>query len=84
MKTRFIFFRLLSFKGTCFKFYLIAVLICYYNTSQSDTVTVSFLVKFIAGGLELGEKRGLGCSKNIMLSAMVFWGVFSFEVVLYY
>ena len=32
MKTHFIFFvffRLLFFKGTCFKFYLIAVLICY-------------------------------------------------------
>ena len=86
----FFFFRLLFVKGTCFKFCLIAVLICYlyfiiYHKAHSlwNTMAVSFLATFIAGGLELGKKWGLGCSK-IMLSAMMCWFVFHFQGVLYY
>ena len=79
--------------GTYFKFYfpnlhrfdLFAVLICYLNFimyRRAHNVfgtlwRVSFLDKFVAGGLELGEKRGLRCSKN-MLSAMVCLRVFDF------
>ena len=40
-----------------------------------------FLAKFIAGGLELGTKLGLGCSGNI-LSPIMCWGVFNFDGVL--
>ena len=35
---------------------------------------------YIAGGLELGTKRGLGCSRN-MLFTMMCWGVFNFQGV---
>ena len=68
MKTRgfyCFFFRLLFFKGACFKFYLITVLISsafYYKLQREclwNTVVVSFLVKFIAGCPELGKKGGL-------------------------
>ena len=52
----------------------------FYNILQSayvlNTVVVSFLTKFITGGVEL-ERMRPGCSRN-MLSAMVFWGVFNF------
>ena len=34
-------------------------------------MAVSFLAKFIAGGLELGKKCGPGCSRNIVLSVIV-------------
>ena len=47
-----------------------------------STVVVSLLAKFIAGGLELGTKLGLGCSGNIILSAIMCWGVFNFDGVL--
>ena len=75
----------------CFKFYLIAVLIGYlyfikYRRAHNVLGTlwrVSLLTKFVADGLELGKKWGVGCSRNIMLSAMVCWGVFSFQGVLY-
>ena len=68
MKTRFIFFRLLFFIRTCFKFYLIIVLICYlyfiiYRRAHDVFGTLwpaSFLAKFVAGGLELGKKLALG------------------------
>ena len=92
MKTGFSFFRLLFFKGACSKFYLIVALSCYpyfilYRRAHNVFRTLwreSFLAKFVAGGLELGKKRGLGCYRNIMLSAMVCWGVFNFQRILYY
>ena len=39
---------------------------------------------FIVDCLKLGKKWGLGCFRNIMLSAMMCWCVFSFQGVLYY
>ena len=42
------------------------------------------MARFIAGGLELGKKWDLVCSEKIVLSAMLCWGVFNFEGVLYY
>ena len=36
---------------------------------------VSFLARFAACGLKLGKKWGMGCSRNIMLSAIMCWGV---------
>ena len=84
------FIRLLFFKGTCFEFYLIAVLICYlyftiYRGAQFlwNTVVVSFLAKLIVDCLELGKKWGLGCFRN-MFSTMVCWCVFNSQGVLYY
>ena len=95
MKTHFIFFvffRLLFFKGTCFKFYLIAVLICYlYFIINHEAHNIlgtlwwmSFLTRFDAGGLEIGKKCGLGFSRNIMLSEMLCWDASNFQGVLYY
>ena len=85
--------------GTCFKFYipnlygsyLIAVLICYlyviiYRRTHNVFRTlcrVSFLTKFATGGLELGKKLGLGCFKNIILSAIMCYSVFNCQGVLY-
>ena len=48
------------------------------------TVVVSFLTKLILVGLglEFGKKLVLGCSRNIMLSAMVCWCVFNFHGIL--
>ena len=69
MKTSLNFFRLLFFKGTCFKFYLIAVLICYLyfiiNHGAHNILGtlwwMSFLARFVAGGLEIGKK----CEHNV-------------------
>ena len=84
-------FWLLLFKETCFKFYLIAVLICYLHFiihcrahMPLEHWSRSFLAKLLAGCLELGKKWGLGYYRNIMLSAMVCWCVFNFQRVLYY
>ena len=84
---------------TCFKFYffnlydfcLIAVLICYlyfvmYCRARNVFGTqwrIYFWAKFVVCCLELGVKRGLDCSNNIMLAAMVRWNVFDFYAVLY-
>ena len=78
-----IFFRLLFFIRQCFKFYLIAVLICYidffmYRRAHNVLETLwwaSFVATFVTGGLELGRKWGFGCSKNILISAEMCWGV---------
>ena len=51
-------------------------------TQVTVAVVVFFLENFIAGGLELGAKLDLGCSGNIILSAMMCWGVFNFHGVL--
>ena len=80
-----IFFRLLNLKWACFKFCLIAVLICYlyfiiYFRAHNvfwRLWRVSFLARFVAGCLELGKKWSLGCSMKIMLSVIVRWGVFN-------
>ena len=72
--------------GACFKYYLIAVLIYYryptiYRRAHNVFGTlwrVSFLAKFVDGGLELGKRCGLGCSKSIALSGKVCWDVFNF------
>ena len=61
----------------------------FYNILQTakylwNTVALSFLAKIFAGSLNLTEKWGLFCSRNIMLSAMVCWYVFRFRWVLYY
>ena len=77
------FFRLLFFIGACFKFYLIAVLICYldflmYHRAHNVFETLwwaSIFAKFVTGGLEIGRKWDFGCSKNILFSAEVCWGV---------
>ena len=37
-----------------------------------------FSGKFIVGGLELGKQWGLGCSRNVILFAMVCCDVFNF------
>ena len=80
-----IFFRLLNLKWACFKFCLIAVLICYLyfiiyfrrHNVFGRLWRVSFLARFVAGCLELGKKWSLGCSMKIMLSVIVRWGVFN-------
>ena len=43
-----------------------------------------FQPKFITGGLELDKEWGLGCSRNIMISAMVCWCVSNFQGLLYF
>ena len=79
------------FQGTCFRFHLIAVLICYLyfvihcRVKYIETLWWVFrLAKFAAGDLKLGKKWGLGCARIIMASAMVRWGVFNFQYMLHY
>ena len=43
----------------------------------------SLLTEFVAGSLELGKKCGLGCFKNITLSAMLCLIVLNFQAVVY-
>ena len=47
-----------------------------------STVAVSFLAKFTASGVKLSRNLDLRCSRNIILSAKVCWGVFNFQGVL--
>ena len=56
----------------------------FYKYIYIYTLVLSFLAKFILGGLELGKKWGLGCSRIIMLSVMACWCVFNIQGVLHY
>ena len=72
-----------------FNIYSILVLICYlyfiiYRRAHNVVGTlgqVSVLTKFVPGVLELCKKLGLSCSKNIIFSTIVCWGVFNFQGV---
>ena len=79
---------IIFFEGTYFKFFLITVLtFCYLHFIINRRAHnlfgtlrwVSFLAQFAVAGLELGQKWGLGLSRDIKLSAMVCWSVFNFQ-----